>query len=274
MLKAKDLTVSQILSSEANYFATLQDFKKLAPNSQTLNQDFSGFYSSNSNYINIGGGLSALLGFSIYNKKRAAYLPNCTLRLGFQGYSVSQLSQGFIKENTVALDTLYSASTQTTVYIDSNYHHYINLSKNATNLALDFSVIFNSNPERRFQLHGGIGLTTGAAIASNTSVYESESTKLIVRTQDSYYSGNSNFSSDYTQENYRNKTGLVGSIYFPLGYNFRLSNKREHLKNIYLFGEIRPAVSITQIPELFVNVNTSFSGIFGVRFVFKNAVKP
>jgi hypothetical protein len=276
-LKAKDLTASQLVSSEAYYFTTLQDFKKLAPNSPVLNQDFSGFNASYGSNTNVGGGLSALIGFSIYNKKRGEYLPNCTLRIGLQGYGMTQLSQSYNKNTTVTLDTLYSASTQTTVYIDSNYYHNISMSKSATNLALDLSLIYNSNPERRFQIHGGIGLNVGAAIASRTNIDEFETSKINVRANgaqvygnNTQVYGNNNYNNAFTLEAYRNKTGILGAVYFPIGYNFRLSNKKEFLKNIFLFGEFRPAVSITHIPELFVNVNTNFSGLFGIKFTFKS----
>jgi hypothetical protein len=144
------------------------------------------------------------------------------------------------------------------------------MSKSATNLALDLSLIYNSNPERRFQIHGGIGLNVGAAIASRTNIDEFETSKINVRANGAQVYGNNNYNNAFALEAYRNKTGILGAVYFPIGYNFRLSNKKEFLKNIFLFGEFRPAVSITHIPELFVNVNANFSGLFGIKFTFKS----
>jgi hypothetical protein len=273
-LKAKDLVVSQAIISHGYTYGTLSDFRILAPNSPILAQDLTGFQQHGLYTNNVSAALSGMLGLAIFSKKRNDYIPNCTLRIGLQGSASTQIYQHLNKEIVVPIDTLYSVETQTTVYIDSVYNQSLGMYKSATNIVADISLVYNSHEEKRFQIHGGLGLQIGSSIASHTNIDEFKYETTRIYAQGTNYSTTSNHSvkSDYIFESYRNKSGFVTTVYFPLGYNFRLSNKKEFLKNIYLFGEFRPLIHFENIPELFNILNTGINGTFGIRFSFAKKV--
>lgn len=253
--------------SERNTNGSLTDFKSLAPQSILLNSDFTGYSLSNGFSLSSNTMFSVMLGLQFSDKQKTTYKSNPLLRLGISYFSGTTLTGGLYKEDRKPYDTLTSTQTGQTAYVDSvNSRHY-NMNYSSEQLRFDGSLIFRTNPEARWSIFTGIGITAGLSINANTDIYYSNSG----RTETRYPNGNTsssygNSSSDnYKTEKFRNKNNFGASTYIPMGIDFRMGKKREFWKHTHLFYELRPGINITSIPELRTITNASVQHGLGLR---------
>jgi hypothetical protein len=187
------------------------------------------------------------------------------LRLGVSYFSTTLLSTDFNKEDRKTYDTLISSQTGQTVYADSVITKMYNMYYSSEQLRLDASLIFRTNPESRWSLFTGIGITAGVSVKASTNIEYSGSDSNEFR----YMNGNistQNWWKTSKTESHKNKNNVTASAFVPIGVDFRLGSKREFWKKIHLFYEMRPGINITSIPELGVVTNISLQhGLIGVR---------
>lgn len=266
--KVEDIYFGAISFAQNYSYAGTDDFKLLAPSSTILNRDLSGY--SNNHYFSgsVGNGFSAMVGFKGLNKKTNQYRTDRIYRLGIQATGIDVISQSLSKIDRVALDTLYSPITNSSYYIDSIYAHGINMTHSVSIAALDASVIFRTKPERRFKIYGGFGLVAGARLNATTAVFESRSKYIetYASNGDMVDETNRNYS-DQNRETHRNKNGAYAAVYIPMGYTFRLGNKREFWKRLHIAGEFRPQILFTGLSELNSQVSSSLSTTGGFRYI-------
>jgi len=242
-------------------YGSVDDFRKLAPQSDMLARDFSNFnQDAGGSYFNGGTLFTASLGLKFKKKDGSDYQANPQLRLGISYFSSTPLSAGYSISETYVVDTLLSTVTGEVVYADSVVNENYNMNYIADQLRLDASLIFRTNPEARWSLYGGIGMAAGISINPRTEVY--------LNTWD-FDSEISYGRGTYESERFNNQTSFGLMAYIPLGLDFRLGNNQEFWKRLHLFYEISPALNMTFIPELNTATNIAIRNGLGLRVSWK-----
>jgi hypothetical protein len=264
-----DVYIQTGLSSEQLNSGTISDFKILAPQSILLNNDMTNFKQSNGFGLMSNSMFSVLVGLQFSNKEKTMYKPNPLLRLGFTYSSGTNLMSGSFKEDRIPFDTLTSSQTGQTAFIDSINTERYNMNYTSEQLRFDGSVIFRTNPEARWSLFTGIGITAGISINARTDIYYSN----YGTAETTYADGTSSSSPSYgysysnigTTETFRNKRNFGLSTYIPMGIDFRIGKKREFWQRTHLFYELRPSINMTSIPGLQTFTNATIQQGIGVK---------
>jgi hypothetical protein len=262
-----DFYVQPVIFSERNTYGALSDFKTLAPQSVLLNNDLSGFSPGGGFSMSGSTMFSVMLGLQFSDQKKSVYKANPLLRLGICYFSGTSLTGASYKDEHIPYDTLTSVRTGQTVYIDSVIMQSYGMDYTSQQLRFDGSLIFRTDPEARFSLFAGIGITAGLSL--NAVTYISYSS--YCRTETRFPDGNTTSSYDYSgsstdkTEEYRTQNNLGFSSYLPMGVDFRIGKKNEFWKLLHVFYELRPSINITSIPELRTITNASIQQGFGLR---------
>jgi hypothetical protein len=271
--KIKKFTIKEIYIQtgfflERNTSGALTDFKALAPQSVLLNKDFTGYSSYNRAGLSGNTMYSVMLGIQFSDKQKTTYKSNPRLRLGINYFSGTTLTGNLFEGDRKTYDTLTSTQTGQTVYIDSVTRRSSRMNYSSEQLRFDGSLIFRTNPEARWSLFTGIGITAGLSINAHTDIYYSKYDMTVAR-----YSNGNSFSSSYSSnsegniktERFRNKNNFGLSTYIPMGIDFRIGKKREFWKRTHLFYELRPGINITSIPELRTITTASLQHGLGLK---------
>lgn len=230
-----------------------EDFSKLAPNSSlyasTPMEDIRMglMFSWNASSFNVQLGWRPALENGQDKSQHRAW------RVGLIGQSFQTNLYSRITENTVRIDTLYQASTGAIYgFIDSTERFYTNGYYRATTLKVDVSHVWSTGWDRRFNLYTGIGVNAGVNLAPKTQIVSNRWSSAELIDADGQVissTGTYNSSVDFQRETYYNKTGWTAAAYLPIGWDFRVGQKREYLKNLHFFSEIRPTLNYVRVPE-------------------------
>jgi hypothetical protein len=265
-ISISEIYVQTGIYSGHSSMGTLTDFKLLAPQSILLNRDFSDYSSSNGLILNNNTMFSVVLGIQFSDKQNTSYKKNPLLRLGVTYFSGTTLTGNLYKENTKTYDTLTSTNTGQTVYMDSIIRKNLGMNYSSEQLRFDGSLIFRTNPEARWSLFTGIGVTAGFSFNAYSEIYFSHTNSIEARfpngNSSTYYS---HFGNDWETEKFRNKNNLAFSTYIPMGIDFRIGKKSEFWKQIHLFYEFRPGINMTSIPELRTFTNATIQNVLGLK---------
>ena len=238
-------------------YGSLDDLRKLAPQSDLLARDFSDFdQQAGGSYFNGGSLFMASLGLKFKKKDGSDYRANPQLRLGITYFSGTPLSAGVSRQESFVVDTLVSTVTGEIVLADSMVNQSYNMDYIADQLRLDAALIFRTKPEARWSLYGGFGVAAGISINPRTEVY--------YNTWDFDNESNSGFGA-YESERFNNQTSFGLLAYLPLGLDFRLGKNQEFWKRLHLFYEFSPGVNMTFIPELNTATNIALRNGLGLR---------
>lgn len=246
---------------------TLTDFKTLVPQSVLLHSNLTDYSSSGGFSRTSNTMFSIMLGIKFSDKQKTTYKTNPLLRLGVSYFSGTSLTGGLYKEYRKPYDTLTSSQTGQAYYIDSVTTQNYSMDYSSEQLRFDGSLIFRTNPEARWSLFAGIGITAGLSINANTYIYYSK----YDRTETNNLNGNNYSSYSYSgsdnskTENYRNKNNFGLTTYIPMGIDFKIGKKREFWKRTHLFYELRPGINLTSIPELRTITNANVQHGLGLR---------
>jgi hypothetical protein len=249
---------------EGNVTSSLADFKKLAPGSSLLNNDWTGFHQVANAYDDTYNmKFSALIALNFFNKEKTSLRTNPLLRVGVTYRTGSYLNCYFEKETHVPYDTLTSSQSGQSTYIDSITRIYYDMNYIADQVRLEGSLIYRTNPQARWTLYGGVGAGIGYIINSRTEIHHGVGRYAKSINNESYYLG---FDGDISEtETIRNRRSALCLLYLPFGFDVRLGNKREFWKQLHLFYELSPGLLITSVPELRMLVNSDFEFGFGLR---------
>jgi hypothetical protein len=269
-IKVNELNVMMGWQVAKSDYASLNDFRMLAPQSQLLNNDFPGFsirppYTYRvSNYA-----YSMMLGLQFANKEKTGYRPVPVLRIGFSYFNGQSLSNSMYKDDRYPYDTFTSSQTGQQIFIDSTSSEHYGMYYTYDQLRLDVSMKFRTNPKRRFSFYAGIGFTAGVVFNAQTTINYYKSSNITTQNHNYYIPGTFAPSNSFSQsENFYNKTGFGYSAYFMLGVDFRLGNKGIW-KYTHLFYEMRYGIMNTDIPEINANyTKTYMRHSFGLRITF------
>lgn len=249
--------------------STLADFNLLAPNSVLLNSNlipnpasyYPYYYQSYPNAM-----FSAMVGFQFSDKQKTKYNKNIQFRVGITYFNNSALSGGLYNSERVTFDTLTSSQTGAHIFIDSIITRGLNMNYSSEQLRLDGTLILRTNPDARWSLYSGIGITAGFSFNAKTTIKYITNYQIVHRDPNGYTEHKKSFSGETEYEVITNKNNFGCSAYIPLGINLKLGHKTEFWKKVNLFYEIRPSVNVTYIPELGTRTNSfvHFGGGFKV----------
>lgn len=225
------------------------DFKKMEPNSTTLSKDFSGYnYSNQYRTINSTIMFSILAGFKIRESNKTSWKKNMQMRLGINYLPYAGFNGTMSKKNTYIIDTLVSKKNGNEYYIDSMSVDNYRFSYNYDQLRIHISYIYSTNPDLKWSMYGGFGINAGGSLYSNLKMSHSISTNFNSIDDNSY-------TFETIEDNENNeiincKRNFGGSVFIPLGIDYRLANSNEFFNKIHLFYEVSPGLNFNYIPEL------------------------
>lgn len=237
------------------------DFHMLAPNSLILENN-PGALDNTPHYYSpyrSSGGFSLQTGIQFFDKEKNELRKTPTLRLGIRYARVNQFSGWSNIEERTPYDTLTGQNTGSVHYLDSIKSKSVNGNYDYEQISLDASFIFRTNQDLRWSVYGGLGFSFGVSLNAQTNISYSELEYTNIR-------GYSNHVPNYIivngegviREHHQNKSSIGGSLYVPLGVDFRLGNTSPFWKMFHLFAEAQPGVSFHSIPELDRTVTQSY----------------
>ena len=269
-IKVIDFYLQNGIFTTGSMIATLEDFEKLAPHSTLLKKDFSGFSSTNKKSLDQNSCFGVMIGLHFLNKEKTIYRSNPVLKLGVSFFSGSSFYFKLNKEDRRPFDTLTSSITNDAIYIDSVTNYSYKMKYSSEQIRLDGALVFSTNPDARWSLYSGVGVTVGISINTNTDIIYSidRRTESSNATYNIYEFRHRKNNDQDKEETFRNKTNVAFSAYIPLGIDFRIGKKREFWKRLHLFYEMRPGINITTIPELGTFSSSLIQHSLGLKVTF------
>jgi len=267
-VRISDLCINNGIKGNYNIPSDLSDFLKLAPSSELLKNDFTGFgksefyngVSTNDNIFNIS------LGLLFYDKLNQTYKSNPQLNIGITFISASTLSAYYSKYENIRFDTLKSDNSTNMVFLDTVINQSYQMNYLFQQIGINANLIFRTQPAARWSLYSGIGISATASLMSATHIYHlySKQVVYVLANNSSYYGNNYSISDNYSEVN-PNKTNISLYTYLPLGLDFRIAKKNEFWRKMHLILEMQPGLAIDNIPELGTKTYGSMRGSFGLR---------
>lgn len=249
---------------------TINDFRQLAPQSEFLKNDLSGFSHFSNYYYGAYSGtgiISGAIGINFFDKETGSYNVNPQIRIGFVFLNPISFSLNLNKTESAPYDTLTSSQTGQSFIVDSIHTKSYNMHYDAEQIRLSFSLIYRTNPARLASIYGGIGVTAGCSFYENTTIYYNEDHSV----SSPYYYNNNNpgnyYSDNGKMEKFYNKSTLGFSIFLPVGLDLALGTQSRFWKRLHVFGEVKPEITLTRIPELKRNFSyKSLPAGIGIRY--------
>lgn len=271
-VRIKELTLLSGMLAQKSDNMGLHDFSLLAPNSALLKQNFSGFSQDRGMAMNGNSTCSILMGMHFYDKNEKQK-PSPLLRVGLTYFSGNSLNGNLYRQDRSRFDTLTSSQTGETLYVDSVYQKNCSMNYNYEQLHLDVSLLFKTNPEARWSLFAGIGCNAGMSFQSHTDIYYNDfawtETSMQTSTAQFQHVTQHNGINNGQYESFANASNFGGSIFVPLGVDFRIGKKSEFWKRLHLLYEVRLGMHYISIPELGSSINAGALHSIGVRVAWK-----
>ena len=265
-ISVHDIYILPGFYSEQNTYGTLDDFKKLAPQSILLQNDMSDYSQYEGSSMSTNGSFSAMAGFLFRNSDQTAYKANPLLRLGISYFSATSLTSTLYKEERRPTDTLASSQSGQFIFMDSIISKRYDMNYTSDQVRLSGSLIFRTNPEARWSLFGGVGATLGLSVKASTEINYSEYGYAEAKYSNGYYTSYYDYESENSRtERFINKNNFNASAFIPLGIDFKIARKSEFWRRIHLYYEIQPGINITSIAELKTVSNVSIHQGIGLR---------
>jgi hypothetical protein len=239
----------------------LADYKILAPSSELLTNDFSTFQGNE--YFIFNGPTSSSyqtiqLGLTFKSN------PNPLWRIGISHICLGDISKGFSKSTIVPYDTLTSSQTGQQYFLDSTYSENYNTRYSAQQLRLETSLIYRTDPSKRWSVYTGLGASFGISYNAQTVIeYTSYNN---ASTMNEYYTTTEQGKN--IVEYFQNKMNFSTAIFIPMGVDFRMGKNREFWKRLHLYYEMKPSITYTAIPELKRITTVNLINSFGIKVTF------
>lgn len=251
------------VSNERGIQGTLQDFHDLAPNSQILNRSDLNDYSPETNYSSTSENsslFSVMLAMPV-NKNKFSPI----FRVGLTYFTSTNYGHRLKKETETPLDTLISTQTGNEYPVSSIQNEAIYMDFITEQIRLESSLIFRTNPEARWSLYAGFGISVGAIVNSRTKIrYNTREWQEMIK-EDGNKQRITNWTSDWTEENHGHDNIMMGATAFvPMGLNLRLGKEKEFWNLTSLFYEFRPGVNMT-FADFDTYSTRLFQHNFGIR---------
>lgn len=243
----------------------LTDFKSLASQSLLQNNNFSNYSQVEHTKFTDNTMVSLMVGIKFRDKEKTAYKKNPLLRIGINYFNGTSLSGQLNNDITKPYDTLSSSSGQT-FFRDSIITKSYDMDYSYEQIRFESSLIFRTNPEDRWSLFAGVGLSIGYSFNATTNIDYINYSRIKTRNlSDNANLAPNTISVNTKTEKYNNRNSFGLAAFVPMGVDFRIGNKREFWKRAHLLFEIRPGLNAISIPELRTIVNSSMLFGFGLK---------
>lgn len=221
----------------------------------------------------MGGGFQMALNFNIRKMNGQELWGRPLLRTGFAYFSSNNSSIGYHGIERYAYDTIFTTfqGVTTTQPIDSVYYRSTSLRAQTDRIRLHASILWQTNPEKRWKAYAGIGFGLGVSMNSNINIGMYEGYYFVAESSSSmmiYNDNNVQSWSDYKGEVLRAKPWYDCNIFIPIGVDFRLGKKENILKHVHLFLESMPMIYLQKAQAIRVQSIGAFAVSPGVRVVF------
>lgn len=253
--------------NEKGNHITINEFKKLAPGSQLLKMDLSQFDEYIYDYNSPGYTVGAAVGLRLRNSEGTAYKRSPMLRLGLTYRNHEPYSIDYADGIVTRYDTLKGNHGEV-FYMDSVVSKLLGMEYRTNELRMDISMTFCTNPDARWSLYGGGGISFGWLFNNYTKLHYSETDAIQMTRSEGGEFLYHDYDSDYYHsrtESFNNKNGFSASVFVPVGVDFRIARRGEFFKRLHLFVEFRPGINFTSIPELESSTRFFMNTNFGLR---------
>lgn len=186
-------------------------------------------------FTNYGFAVTALANYQIKMKNSTSY--NNRLSLQF-GLSYGSFKDSYYTNESVfrRTDTLYSSNTSETVYVDSVYRNYTDISTINRDLSIVSGFIYSLPLSKRLSLYGGVNLSLGVNFTSKLDVVygNSEGRIYLEYEEDPYRIRGSVYEDREILNIYTTDLGFIVSAIGKIGLDYRIDKK------VNVFYELRP----------------------------------
>jgi hypothetical protein len=269
-IRISDFSAQLGISTNPMQAASINDFRRLVPESQLLKANYDNYNSNQLLTYNSNSFMSVLLGMELKSRKNKTYKPNPKLRLGFNYGSFSTLSGYLQQTERFVYDTLVSAQTGNVYYADSVVNRSLVMDQSTQQLSMDLALLYRTNTENRISLYTGIGLGAGISMNTTTNITYNKRSKSETNLETNSYTTGNSYSEESTikTESFKSKDPYTLWVYVPMGIDFRIGKYSEILKHAYLYLESRPSISRTSIPDFASTTQGSLAFTAGMRYNF------
>ena len=250
---------------EDMYAVGLDQWRKLAPNSQLLAQDLGG-YRSDLRGSRDGAqamGLAMSIGLRLGGPSRTGR-SGSYLRAGFSYQSHEGNHLDLRMDTRTPYDTLTSTQTGQVIHVDSLTIRRYHMSHRYGQVALDASLIFLKEYPRRWSLYGGGGVQLGLSMAGRVQVDHTVE-RLIDPALSSGQGAYPGRDLEREAEEFTTKSDVCLALYVPLGVSYRLGRKSPFWRAMNLSYELRPTLAFGGVPELDAGARAGIASYFGLR---------
>lgn len=268
-IRISELGIYQGMYSGYYTDASLTDFLRLAPNSELLKNDFTGFSKSSFNYESMTDNtFGVAIGLQFYDTEKQTYKSHPQLNIGVIFTGATILNVVYSKEDKVRFDTLNSLNSSYVVFMDSTISQFYRMEYSFEQIGINASLIFRTQPNARWSLYSGVGVSSLTSLMSSTYISYNKVEYVHYSFPDSgnFYSYiDDPWDSENTDEVHANKTNLSAFAYIPLGVDFRIAKKNEFWRKMHLVMEMQPGLALDYVPEIGSHFYGTLRGNFGVR---------
>jgi hypothetical protein len=134
-------------------------------------------------------------------------------------------------------------------------------------IRLEAALIFRTDASARWSLFAGIGASLGVNYNATTYISYYRNNYINNQNSNSYNYGYSNNGSEKT-ESFTTKNYLTTTAYIPMGVDFRIGKNQAFWKRLHLYYEIKPSISMTQIPALRTITTINMTQALGLKVSF------
>lgn len=232
---------------------TQAEMRLLAPASDLLNADFTGYGYSCCHFYNDNRWFSVQLGFNKPDRGEAVFKPKFNVGISYLNQRID--GPGRYKHVVVPVDTLYSPATGLRFFVDSIHNYNLYSFYESEYLMVHLGVSVETDDNRRFSFYGGANLAAGVSLESKTNVdyvYHNSirSSNNVDYSNWYFFPHTGGGHSNYVSEAFRNKTSGLLQAQMPIGMQFRLAKHTDLLKDTYIMVEYKPALTLYMIPEV------------------------
>lgn len=236
----------------------MAEIRELLPESDLLNRDYTGFNRFTDSYYS-GSNISFGAAFNPFLKDDGSR-KNIKFRAGFTRFGTESHGFGMMRTVRTPIDTLVSGTSDRTLQVDSVREQNFSAGVAATQYYLDLGVQFDSNWNSRWKGYVGANISIGILLDRQVRV----------SLTDWRYNDfdNERFDDDnyQTEEEFRtlsNAFGFMAGI--SAGIGWQVSEAHPFWSNVSLFGEWRPSMHLSRVPEFGTYVTPISFSHFGIR---------